>query len=335
MKKLYFLFVASQTVFLVTAQCTIPPNLQNGLLALYTFGNSSINDASGNLHHLSNTTTAHTTTDRFGNVNCAFEFDNIPATNNEFLSTTSTTFLNGLTQFSISVWYQPLDITRDIGAYEGLVNRDTPFSCPDRLGQWSVGLYDCRNAVFARQNSVWNTSPCNIINNTGIWRHIIATYNATGQTLKIYFDGVLTNTATGVANCGIVPVTVQDIGDLFLGKFYTGKLDDIFIYNREVTFGEVSQLYGLSSLCCATLANESYNLNDNFKLYPNPAKKSLTIQFDTDVKINAIEIYNTLGQLVLQPNLTTTIDISTLKTGNYFIKVITDKGISNSKFIKE
>jgi hypothetical protein len=30
-----------------------------------------------------------------------------------------------------------------------------------------------------------------------------------------------------------------------------------------------------------------------------------------------------------------TIDVSGLKTGNYIIKVTTDKGVSSSKFVKE
>ena len=49
-----------------------------------------------------------------------------------------------------------------------------------------------------------------------------------------------------------------------------------------------------------------------------------------------VEVFNTIGQLVLvitEP--TTAIDVSSLKTGNYFIKVISDKGTSSSSFIKE
>lgn len=336
MKKTFTLFIVLFFGLLASAQCNLPSNLQTGLLASYTFGGGSLSDNSGNGHTLSNTTTAHATTDRNGNANCAFEFDNLPATNNEFLTTTNTTFLNGLTQFSVSLWYQPLDITRDAGSFEGLINRDTPFSCPDRLGQWSLGLYDCRNAVFGRQNSVWNTTPCDIVTNTGTWHQLLVTYNATGQTLKMYYDAVLVNTASGVANCGIVPVTVQDIGDLFLGKFYTGKLDDVFIYNREVTFGEVSQLYGLGSLCCTALANENFNKKDDFKIYPNPTKNSLNIQSKEDLKIQNVSVFNTLGQLVLKiNNSSTSIDVSSLTSGTYFIEVVSDKGTTNSKFMKE
>ena len=226
----------------------VPTNLQVGLLAQYTFNSGSTNDFSGNGHHLTNTT-AIAATDRNGNPNCAFEFDNLPSSNNQFLSTSSTAFLNGLTEYSISGWYKAKDSSRGIADYEVLVGRDTgSITCPDKVGQWSLGLYDCRYAVFGRENSVWESfsSPCN---ETEVWHHVTATYNQVGNTIKLYKDGVLQNTTTGTASCG-GPVTSADIGDLFLGKGFTGILDDVFIHNREITAAEVSQLYGLGSSCC-------------------------------------------------------------------------------------
>jgi hypothetical protein len=55
------------------------------------------------------------------------------------------------------------------------------------------------------------------------------------------------------------------------------------------------------------------------------------------IKLSSISIYNTLGQQILViPNAqhTKQVDVSNLKTGNYFIKMNTNKGISNAKFIK-
>lgn len=54
------------------------------------------------------------------------------------------------------------------------------------------------------------------------------------------------------------------------------------------------------------------------------------------IAISSISIYNMLGQVVLvQTNDLKTIDISNLKTGNYFVKITTDKGSANAKFLKE
>lgn len=63
----------------------IPNELANKVIAFYPFSNGSLNDFSGNNQNLTNTTTAHSSSDRNGNTNCAYEFDNIPISNNEFL----------------------------------------------------------------------------------------------------------------------------------------------------------------------------------------------------------------------------------------------------------
>lgn len=249
-------------------------NLAGDLLAYYPFGDGSTNDYSGNGHHLTIMNGAHPAEDRNGNPDCAFEFDNLPLSNNQYLTTTSTSFLNNLSEYSISLWYKPKDSSRRVDTYETLLGRDympgvvTPYvvgaTCPDRTGQWSLGLYDCRYAVFGRDNSVWQTYRCDAVcavdTNTGAWHHLTATYNAIGPTFKLYRDGVLQGNditnfcqpgypSTGMAACGS-PISIQDIGDIFIGKDYTGTLDDIFIYNRELSVGEINQLYNLSSSCC-------------------------------------------------------------------------------------
>lgn len=237
---------------------SVPVDLQSGLLAYYPFNGGSTDDFSGNAHHLTNNTAAHPAPDRNGSPDCAFEFDNLPASNNEFLTTTNTTFLNGLGEFSISLWYEALDTTRQWADYEVLIGRDNlGYTCPYRKGQWTIGLFECRHAIFARQNSVNQIitpggCAAAIISHTNGWHHLVAVYNQSGQTLKIYRDGNLQNTQTGVSN--LCPtVTIQDIGDLFIGKDYTGKIDDIFIHNRELSPAEVNDLYQLGSSCCSEI----------------------------------------------------------------------------------
>ena len=81
-----------------------------------------------------------------------------------------------------------------------------------------------------------------------------------------------------------------------------------------------------------------YIPDDNIKIiaYPNPVNDILNFQSKENLNIESVEIYNMLGQVVLLvPNATTSIDVSTLTKGNYFVKVNTEKGSSNTKFIKE
>ena len=65
---------------------------------------------------------------------------------------------------------------------------------------------------------------------------------------KIYFNGNLDETKTGDANCYTFNAAI-DLGDLFIGKRYTGKIDDVIIYNREITQSEVTELFELEGCC--------------------------------------------------------------------------------------
>lgn len=71
-------------------------------------------------------------------------------------------------------------------------------------------------------------------------------------------------------------------------------------------------------------------------VYPNPAKDVLNISSSNTIK--DIEIYNIIGQKLIEKNiqsLNSSIDISKLDKGNYIIKLNTEKGRMNKKFIIE
>ncbi len=299
--------------------------LTTGLLAYYPFGGGSLNDYSGNGHHLTNITTAHSTRDRNGNVDCAFNFTKA---NNEKLQIISPSFLDNLTTspFSISLWYQPLG-PRPIGDYEQLIGRDNTLHCPDTYGQWSMGLYDCRKVVVGfDMNSHWQTSTlpdCNTLLNTisNNWHHIAFVYD--GTSYNVYVDGVLDNNTHGP--CGSISA---NIGNLLIGKDYTGDLDDILIYNRALTSSEVIQIQGLGSSCCSdnplSINNLNHINNSNIKLFPNPANDFITIQNNEKDNANfEYKIVDLIGRIVLRgkSNFNENINIGSMKNGNYFIQI--------------
>ena len=92
---------------------------------------------------------------------------------------------------------------------------------------------------------------------------------------------------------------------------------------------------------CSTvlMAVDGFEKGSALSLYPNPANHTITLDLKNNNQANSIHIYNVLGQLVQSvPNqvedTSITFDVSELKTGTYFINVISDKGKSTSKFIK-
>ena len=77
------------------------------------------------------------------------------------------------------------------------------------------------------------------------------------------------------------------------------------------------------------------NLFGNIIIYPNPTDGVLRIE-SGDLKIESVEIYNTLGKTCLpSQSCGTTINISHLPSGTYFLKLKTNKGELTKKVIKE
>lgn len=79
------------------------------------------------------------------------------------------------------------------------------------------------------------------------------------------------------------------------------------------------------------------NLN-NFKVFPNPASKTINIKTSEENLNSSVNIYNSTGQLVIQKRIVAPeleINIESIKPGLYMVKLITPDRTLYSKFIKE
>tara|TARA_R110002073_G_scaffold29312_3_gene92562 strand:+ start:1601 stop:1993 length:393 start_codon:yes stop_codon:yes gene_type:complete len=65
------------------------------------------------------------------------------------------------------------------------------------------------------------------------------------------------------------------------------------------------------------------------RVYPNPSTGLMTV---TGVNITSLELFNLLGQKVLESNIKT-INADKLSRGNYFLKINTDKGSAVKKIL--
>lgn len=127
--------------------------------------------------------------------------------------------------------------------------------------------------------------------------------------------------------------------NLFIGG--TPSLQYICVDDFNINFVQnLLNSYGytgctVDSAC--TLGTTQFTSEDLI-VFPNPVKRVLYLESKSAISLKAIEIYNVLGQLTIAvPNVETlsSIDVSSLKTGSYFIKIISDKGTASTKFIKE
>ena len=70
------------------------------------------------------------------------------------------------------------------------------------------------------------------------------------------------------------------------------------------------------------------------KIYPNPTSNQLTI--NTEIEILEIEIIDLTGKIIMTTNgNSTTINVTDLTPGSYFIKVITEENTITKKFVKQ
>ena len=130
-------------------------------------------------------------------------------------------------------------------------------------------------------------------------------------------------------NDGYVAFKIKTKSNLVVGNTFSNNANIYFDYNFPITTNTFTTTIQV-------LKVNDFEFGTHFTLYPNPVKDVLNLQSKDNTAINSIEIYNILGQVVLAvPNAISTVDVSKLQSGNYFVKVNTDLGVSNTKFIKE
>ncbi len=130
-------------------------------------------------------------------------------------------------------------------------------------------------------------------------------------------------------NDGYVVFKIKTLTTLVLGDTFTNNANIYFDYNFPITTNTYTTTV-------AALSNQDFDFETYFTLYPNPTKDALNIQTKQGLEINSIEIYNQLGQIVMAvTNALNTVDVANLASGTYFLKINTEKGSANAKFVKE
>jgi hypothetical protein len=84
--------------------------------------------------------------------------------------------------------------------------------------------------------------------------------------------------------------------------------------------------------------NNINNENNLLRVYPNPANERIIIESGQLSDQGAITITNGQGQVILSREIEgfkTEIQIKSLSSGVYFVRLVTDKGTSIAKFVKE
>jgi hypothetical protein len=129
-------------------------------------------------------------------------------------------------------------------------------------------------------------------------------------------------------NDGYISFKIKTKPNLVVGNTFSNLANIYFDYNFPIVTNNytttVQNTLGLQ---------ENYFIND-IVAYPNPVKDFLN--FKTEHNILKVEVYDIAGRILSSNSISENkIDLSELKTGNYILKLYTEKGIMNTKIMKE
>ncbi|KFE99833.1 hypothetical protein IX39_04025 [Chryseobacterium formosense] len=127
------------------------------------------------------------------------------------------------------------------------------------------------------------------------------------------------------------------VGGLFHNQLFTDTSDGVNTMTAAGNSGK-SQFFisKLAKSACSQLSVEESSAEAGIQFYPNPVKDILTI--NSKESLLSYEIYSATGQTVQRGNLESnksSVNISSLITGVYYVKVKTDKAVVTEKIIKK
>lgn len=132
-------------------------------------------------------------------------------------------------------------------------------------------------------------------------------------------------------NDGYVAFKIKTKSTLVLGNTFSNSASIYFDYNFPIVTDP-------ATTTVAALDNQDFDFGNYLTLYPNPTKDILHFKVMNKIEVKSIKLYNILGQILMtvtNASSKSSIDVSGLTAGSYFVEVYTDKGISRSKFIKQ
>lgn len=216
-------------------------NLQDSLVARYDLNGHAM-DSSTNMHH--GTIYGSTPgTDRHGNTSGCLQFDGI----NDYLDFGNIIDISQQSEITISAWFYVDPNISSNNRYSGI-----SFGTKAN-GELTIRIMDetqnmFQSALYSTSLSSGNSSKSNIYNSNN-WYHLVSTYQ--NGNVSLYVDGFLQNNTSSSGSGGQLS-HIQQNSNLLVGKafnsnnserYYSGKIDDVRIYNRLLNDCEISFLY--------------------------------------------------------------------------------------------
>jgi uncharacterized protein (TIGR02145 family) len=234
-----------------TTACTsadLPANLQTGLVGYWPFcGNA--NDESGNGNN-GTVNGATLTTDRFGNLESAYDFDGNTSIIN--LPEISPDIGTPGTVTTYSMWFKGNAPIQGGGSSGQILSAKSPTTNDFYIRFEVTYVGDHFLKVYYKMPTESNEPFSLFENSSPTWHNIIVEINSVTGDYNYYFDGVNIpemNFTFNPSNNYYTPSRNWQIGRMdpppngFQPHAFQGSIDDIGVWNRALTPTEISSLY--------------------------------------------------------------------------------------------
>lgn len=216
---------------------TLSGSLTNGLVGYYNF-DGNYNDSSTANNNLNNSG-ASLSTDRFGYSNSS-----LSVSPTSYLQSAKNIGISGNQNHTISLWVNLNELRSQVSATVSFGN----ISGQNVGGVQGVivdGQSGGRVNIWGANADVWHSGFGSYFLNS--WHMVTFSYNGANSSSSLYVDGSAISFSYGgssnTLNIVDSPLYVNSLARFSAWSGINGSIDDVAIYNRSLSSGEVSSLY--------------------------------------------------------------------------------------------
>jgi hypothetical protein len=218
----------------------------NGLVGWWPF-NGNANDESGNGNN-GIVNGSILSSDRNGNANNAYSFNGI----DNVITISSQTNVDQNSNYTVSLWFNS-----PTSEYNGSFLSFGTWFC--KLGHDSPGLF-YKDEIGNQANNWYVQQHFGVLPTINIWNHLVI--KKVNTTIFLYLNQIQVGTITSYGFVNFSTSSLIQFGYYCCQEFFNGSLDDIGIWNRELSDQEILALYqGCQMVITTQPSNQSVNVS--------------------------------------------------------------------------
>ena len=131
------------------------------------------------------------------------------------------------------------------------------------------------------------------IENDGLWHHVVGTWSSSSDEIKIYLDGTLKATTTGLGTWSGTLVDADLGQNLTGGGFYKGKMSNVALFNTVLSLANVQYIQNRSNAVATRFYPMDITNMSGLKAYYRLGLGSGTVALDSSGNGNNGTLVNT------------------------------------------